>query len=98
MQNRNSNSTLFLVLILFFTFPIWIGVVGTIFGIFMGVGGAIIGVFAGVFGALLGAIGGTVGWIFDWNVHDPFSFFASLKLIAITMIIVFFVLVTRSKR
>jgi len=98
MQNRNSTSTVLLVLILFFTFPIWIGLFGALFGIIMGLGGAIIGIIGGVFGAVIGVIGGVFGWIFDWDFHNPFHFFWNVKLIAITMIVIFIILVTRAKK
>lgn len=54
-----------LILILLFTFPIWIGIIGGVFGIVGGVIGGVFGIIGAVFGALFGVIGAIFGAIFD---------------------------------
>lgn len=102
MQSRSSTSTtttVLIVLVLVFTFPLWIGLIGGLIGLIAGVFGAAIGIVAGVFGALIGAIGGIFGWFFDWDWHGwPFGFWnAKMLAIAITMAIVFFLLIRPKK-
>ena len=97
MQSKSSNSTttVLLALLLIFTFPIWIGIAGGIFGIIAGVFGAVIGIFAGVFGAIFGIIGGLFGWIFDWHPFTPFSHWPIFTILAIALVVV---LISRSRK
>jgi len=102
MQSRTSTSTstILIVVILVLTFPIWIGLAGGLIGLIAGMFGAVIGILAGVFGALIGVVGVVFGSAFDWNWHHswPFGFWSSkLLAIAITMVIVFFVLIRPRK-
>jgi hypothetical protein len=89
-RTSSSGSTVFIVLLLIFTFPIWIGLAGGLVGILAGVFGAIIGVIAGIFGALFGVIGavfgaifgaigsvfGAIFGVFDWNSYGIFDWFS----------------------
>jgi hypothetical protein len=76
MQTRsNSSTTILLILVIIFTFPIWIGLAGGLFGIFAGIIGGLFGVIAGVFGAVFGAIGAIFGSLFKWHWGPDFHFF-----------------------
>lgn len=106
MQSRSSSSsttTVLIALLIVFTFPFWIGLIGALFGIVVGIFGAVIGVIAGVFGAIIGAIGGVFGGIFHWgwgwphHGWTPGFWSAKLFAIALTMLIVFFVLIRHRK-
>jgi len=79
-----SNSTLLIVLLIF-TFPIWIGIFGGLFGLVAGVFGAVIGIIAGIFGAIIG--------VFSWSLPGfPFSCFTIIALIF------FVVLISKSRK
>jgi hypothetical protein len=95
MQSKSS-STLLIVLAIIFTFPIWIGLAGGLFGLVAGIFGALIGVIAGVFGAIFGAIGGIFGWFFDWDW--PFGGFFHWNIFSFLIIVLIVVLITRSRR
>ncbi len=69
MAKSSSLPTVLLVLLVFITFPIWVGIAGGIFGLFAGLLGALVGIFAGIFGilgAVLGAVFGAIGEVFSW--------------------------------
>ena len=78
-----SSSTLLIVLLMIFTFPLWIGILGGLFGLVAGLFGAIVGLIAGLFGATFG--------LFSCWPHFPFS--------GATVIVLIFliVLLSRSK-
>jgi hypothetical protein len=99
MGPRSSTFSVIFVLLLIFTFPIWIGIAGGLFGLIAGLFGAAIGIVAGVFGAVIGMLGAIFGWLFDWNfhVHWPFAFFGSGFFITMVIVLVV-VLITRSKK
>jgi hypothetical protein len=86
----SSNSSVLVIILLIITFPLWIGILGGLFGIIAGLFGAVIGIIAAVFGAVFGAIG-SVFDIFDWesfpHIHIPFRFFLIVAIIfAVVMI------------
>jgi hypothetical protein len=95
MQKTGSHTLLIILLIL--TFPIWIGLLGGIFGLAAGFFGLVIGLFAGAVGLLAGLIGGIVGgiaeffsWIIGddyWKPHYPFVFFNPAALFFIALLI-----------
>jgi len=94
-MTRSNNSSLLIVLLLIFTFPIWIGIAGGLFGLVMGVFGACIGIIAGVFGAVFGGIGSIFGgsdWYFP-HIHLP-----GLRFMVIVAIIFAVVMMSRSKK
>lgn len=98
MQTRSSNNsttTILIVLIVILTFPVWIGILGGIFGIIMGVFGTVIGVVAGGIGALIGAIGGIIGWMF--HCHLPLGF-EGYKFFTVAFVVLIIVLLSKSKR
>ena len=75
MQSKSSVSTLLVIVVLIFTFPLWIALAAGLFGLMIGAVGTAVGIVAGVFGAVFGAIGGILGWTFsipygwhDWNI------------------------------
>jgi hypothetical protein len=96
MQSRSSGSTVLIVLLIVFSFPIWIGLAGGLFGLVVGIFGAMIGVIAGVFGAIFGVIGGIFGWFFDWSW--PFNGFFHWNIFSILIIALIVVLISRSRR
>jgi hypothetical protein len=75
-----------------FTFPIWIGFFGGLFGLAAGLFGACIGIIAGVFGAVFGVLGSVFG-IFDWPF--PHIHISGFVIIAFVFLIV---LISRSRR
>ena len=96
MQSKSATSTVLIVLLLVFTFPIWLGIAGGILGVVAGVFGAIIGIFAGIFGAIAGIIGGIFGWVFDW--HWPFPGFFHWNFFTIVAIVLVIALLSRSRK
>jgi hypothetical protein len=97
MQTR-TNSSVLIVILLVLSFPIWIGLLGGLFGIVAGVFGAVFGVIAGIFGAMFGIIGGLFGWAFDWHGPHLFHFgIGPVSLLAMALIIFVVVLVTKKK-
>jgi hypothetical protein len=93
MQSKSSGApTVLIVLLIVFTFPFWIGLIGALFGIIVGLFGAVFGIIAGVFGV----IGGIFGWLFDWSW--PFGGFFHWNFFSILLVALIVVLVARSKR
>lgn len=86
------NSTFLIVLLMIFTFPIWVGIFGGLFGLAAGLFGMCIGIVAGVFGAVFGAIGAVFG-IFNWSF--PHIHISGFVIIALIFLIV---LMSRSKK
>lgn len=71
-SSTNSGTTILVILIIVFTFPIWIAIAGGLFGLVAGLFGAAIGIVGAVFGAIIGVFGAIIGGIFgDW--HVPFG-------------------------
>ncbi len=96
-------ATIFLVIIMLFTFPVWIGIAGGIFGLFFGLLGGLIGIIAGIFGAIIGIIAAIFKAIFglffgwdhwDWHCH-PFHF--NHYFLAAILVIVLAVIVSKRK-
>lgn len=87
-------SSIILAVVILFTFPIWIGIAGGLFGMFFGLIGGFFGLIAGLFGAIIGAIAAMFGVIFhlffgwsnDWNgFHFPgngLGFFIFIIIVA----------------
>jgi hypothetical protein len=102
MQTRSSSSstsTVLIVVLVLLTFPLWIGLIGGLFGLIAGVFGAVFGIIGGVFGAIFGAIAGIFGWMFHWG--GPWNFhmgFWSVKVLSIIAVIVIVVMLTRPRR
>jgi hypothetical protein len=97
-----SSSTLLIVLLMLFTFPIWLGLAGGIFGLIAGLFGIIFGAIGGLFGVVFGAIGsafgaifhGVFGWHGNWLPHFHFNGFVALAFV----IVVALIISKRSKR
>lgn len=96
MQSKSSTSTLFIVVLLILTFPVWLGIAGGIFGVVAGLFGAVVGIFAGIVGAIAGIAGGIFGWFFGWDW--PFSNFFHWNTFTIVAIALIVVLLSRSKK
>jgi len=75
-----------------FTFPIWIGILGGLFGLIVGLFGACLGIIGGIFGAIFGSIGSVFG-IFNWSF--PHYHISGFLVIALIFLIV---LMSRSKK
>ena len=67
-EGMNSSTKILLIILLVFTFPIWIGVVaglfGAVVGIIGGLFGIVVGLLATVFGLVVGGIGCMIGGVF----------------------------------
>ncbi len=96
MTRSNSSPSLLIVLLIIFTFPIWFGIVGGLFGLIVGFFGACIGVIAGIFGAIFGAIGAVFG-IFDW-FSFPHIHLSGFRFFIIVAIIFAIVMMSRSTK
>lgn len=79
----SSASTVLIILIIIFTFPIWIGILGGLFGLIAGAFGAAIGIVAAIIGAVFGVIGGMIGAVFGgWsNGHYGMNVFLAIALV-----------------
>src|SRR5688572_2318297 len=61
MQSRSTSSsttTVLVVIVLLLSFPLWIGLIGGLFGLVIGLFGAAFGIIAGVLGAIFGVFTG----------------------------------------
>jgi hypothetical protein len=105
-SHNSGTSTALIVILLVFTFPLWIGLVGGLFGMIVGlIGGAIglvggligavFGILGDLLGALFGAIGDGFGSLFDWGFHP---FHISLpKLVWVVAVVLLVVALSRKK-
>lgn len=75
-RTSNSSTTLLIILMIVFTFPIWIGILGGIIGLFFGIIGGVLGLIGGLVGAILGVIAvifkSIFHGIFGWTDHVDF--------------------------
>jgi hypothetical protein len=62
-------SSLLLIVLIVFTFPIWIGLAGGLFGLIFGLIGGLFGLFGAILGGIFGIIGSIFGGIFGWHNH-----------------------------
>ena len=89
MATRSATSTVLIVCLVLFTFPIWIGIAGGLFGLVMGIFGGVIGIMAAVFGVMIGIIALPFKLLFGWghggwfpHFHFPgFLFLAGVVLV-----------------
>jgi hypothetical protein len=105
-SQNSGTSTALIVILLVFTFPLWIGLVGGLFGMIIGliggafglVGGlfgAVFGIIGDIFGTIFGAIGDGFGSLFDWGFHP---FHISLpKLVWVVAVVLLVVALSRKK-
>lgn len=96
-------SSLLLVIIIVFTFPIWIGLAGGLFGLVFGLIGGLIGLIGAIIGGVFGLIGAIIGGIFGWGGHEHWgdwhhSHHFSGFWIVVIIIALAFALKSRSKR
>jgi hypothetical protein len=70
MARSSPGSTVLIIIILIFTFPIWFSVGAALFGVMAGIVGALIGVVGAVFGLLVAAIALPFKLIFGWGRCD----------------------------
>jgi hypothetical protein len=96
MQSRSSTSAVLIVLLIVFTFPIWIGIAAGLFGIVAGVFGAVFGIIGAIFGGIFGAIGGIFGWLFNWD--SPFGGFFHWNIFTVLFVVLIVLLISRSRR
>jgi hypothetical protein len=94
---NKSCSPILLIILLILTFPLWIGLLGGIFGLAAGFIGLVIGLFAGAIGIIVGIFSGIVGgiaeifsWPFEdhfWGFDHPFVLFNPLAIFFIALLI-----------
>jgi hypothetical protein len=97
MQTKDSTTHVLILVIIVLTFPIWIGIVGGVFGLVGGIAGGLFGLVTGMFGAVFRMIGILFGWLFDWSCGGPFGWW-STELMAVLAIALVIVLASRSRR
>lgn len=103
---KSTGSTILIALIILFTFPIWIGLAGGLFGMMAGLFGAIFGIIGGLFGAIFGAIGAIFkgifsilfGWSGSWNSNWHFFPHIHMNGFTIGAIVVVIFLILRAKK
>jgi MFS family permease len=86
-NTHSTGTTVLIILIIVFTFPLWIGILGGLFGLAMGLFGAVIGIIAGVFGAIIGGIAALFGGLFHWGWHSHFVWNALLATLLVVAIV-----------
>lgn len=87
-SNTNSGTTVLVILLIVFTFPIWIGIAGGLFGLVAGLFGAAIGIIAAVIGAVFGIFGSVVGGLFGhWWPGSHFGINIVLALLLVLAVI-----------
>ena len=92
MATRSATSTVLIVCILLFTFPLWIGLGAGLFGLVMGLFGGMIGITAGIFGVIVGIIALPFKLLFGWGHggwFPHFHFHGFLFLAGIILLVVF---------
>ncbi|UXE65901.1 MAG: hypothetical protein KA713_15735 [Chryseotalea sp. WA131a] len=92
----NSSSSILVIILLIFTFPIWFGVGAALFGVIAGLFGAIIGIIGAIFGVLIAAITLPFRLVFGWHDWD-FGFDWS-PITWIVLLIIAALLVRRSNK
>ncbi|GIL22088.1 MAG: hypothetical protein BroJett042_06010 [Bacteroidota bacterium] len=89
MQRSSSTSTVFIILILLLTFPLWVGLGAGLFGLIAGLFAGLVGLIVGLIGAVVGIIAAIFkalfgwgawhhGWHFDGPDMNAFTWFALL--------------------
>ena len=75
MATRTATSTVFIVCLMLFTFPLWIGLGAGLFGLVAGLTGAMIGIVGGIFRAVVGIIVLPFRLFFGWGHGGWFPYF-----------------------
>ncbi len=70
MARSSSTSTVLIIIVLIFTFPVWFAVGAALFGVMAGIFGALIGVVSAIFGLFVAAIALPFKLIFGWSTCD----------------------------
>jgi hypothetical protein len=70
----NSTSTLLVIVLLIFTFPIWFSVGAALFGVIAGMLGAAVGIAGALVGLLAAAVALPFEVIFGWDNYHHISF------------------------
>ena len=98
-------TTIIVVFICVLLFPLFIGIIGGIFGLiggliggFVGLVGALFGAIFGVIGSIFGAIFGVFGWIFDDHFHWPHIGFFNGELFIVIALVILIAMLSRSRR
>jgi hypothetical protein len=96
-------ATIMVVFVCVMLFPIFIGIIGGIFGVIGGVVGGLFGFIGWIFGAIFGAIGalfgaffGLFGWMFGDHWHWPGGWFHR-DFFTVLALVLFIVLISRAR-
>ena len=74
-RTSSSASTVLIVCLMLFTFPLWIGLGAGLFGLVAGLIGGMIGIIAAMFGAVIGILVLPFKLLFGWGHGGWFPFF-----------------------
>ena len=105
LMDSKTLATILIVITCVLLFPVFIGIIGGVFGLLGGIFGAIFGAIGGIFGAffavigaIFGAVFGVLGWLFDIDHYGfrPFHIFDNDVLAAVVLVVVI-VLLARSR-
>jgi hypothetical protein len=88
MATRNATSTVLIVCLLLFTFPVWIGIAGGLVGIVAGIFGATIGIIGGIFGVVIGMMVLPFKILFGWGHGGWFPHFHGFFFMALVVVVV----------
>src|SRR5687768_12146969 len=96
-------ATIMVVFICVLLFPVFIAIVGGIFGVIGGIIGGLFGFIGWLFGTIFGAIGavfgaffGAFGWIFYDHWHWPGSWF-NRDVLTVLALVLIVILISRSR-
>lgn len=102
-KSSSSGSTLLMIIILVFTFPIWLALGGALIGVIAGIFGAMIGLVAALFAGAVALIALPFKILFgwgDWSCHWPgvFSGFHGNGYVWLAMVIIAALIVSKRSR
>ena len=97
MATRSATSTVLIVCLLLFTFPLWIGLGAGLVGLVVGIFGGLIGIMAGIFGVIVGIIALPFKLIFGWGHGGWFPHFHFHGFLFLAGIILLVVLLLKKK-
>jgi hypothetical protein len=72
MQRSSSTSTVLIILL--FTFPLWIGLGAGLFGLIAGLFAGLVGLIVGLIGAVIGVVAAIFKALFGWGGYHDWHF------------------------